>query len=178
MDDHLGGGDQHTPEPRTDLDGRYSDENARATPWSEAVTRLEQAELFWLTTVRPDGRPHVTPLLAVWQDEALHFCTGPAERKAKNLATNPHVALTTGANTLREGFDLVVEGKAVWEKDESRLRRLAAAYEAKYGPDWHFDVRDGAFSHEGDRAVVFRVAPVAAFGFGKGVYSQTRWLFS
>ncbi|MGW7053413.1 pyridoxamine 5'-phosphate oxidase family protein [Streptomyces sp. NPDC054887] len=169
--------DQDTPEPRTDLDSRYSEQDASATPWSEAVPRLARAELFWLTTVRPDGRPHVTPLLAVWQDEALYFCTGPAERKAKNLARNPHVVLTTGANTLREGFDLVVEGKAVRESDERRLRRLAAAYEEKYGPDWHFDVRDGAFYGEGDRAVVFRVAPVAAFGFGKGVYSQTRWLF-
>ncbi|MGX1884725.1 pyridoxamine 5'-phosphate oxidase family protein [Streptomyces sp. NPDC055287] len=171
--------EHETPEPQTRLDSRYSEENATATPWSEAVERLEQAELFWLTTVRPDGRPHVTPLLAVWQDEALHFCTGPAERKAKNLAGNPYVVLTTGANTLRQGFDLVVEGKAVLEKDEARLRRLAAAYEAKYGADWHFDVHDGAFYGAGEdqRAVVFRVAPMAAFGFGKGVYSQTRWLF-
>ncbi|MFD5102273.1 pyridoxamine 5'-phosphate oxidase family protein [Streptomyces albidochromogenes] len=169
--------DKDTPRPRTDLDSRYSEQNASATPWSEAVPRLESAELFWLTTVRPDGRPHVTPLLAVWQDDALYFCTGPAERKAKNLAGNPHVVLTTGANTLHEGFDLVVEGRAVRESDEPRLLRLAAAYEAKYGPEWHFDVRDGAFHGEGDRAVVFRVAPVAAFGFGKDVYSQTRWLF-
>ncbi|MET9516579.1 pyridoxamine 5'-phosphate oxidase family protein [Streptomyces sp. NPDC002994] len=170
--------DDHTPEPETRLDARYSEKDATPTAWSDAVERLKEAELFWLTTVRPDRRPHVTPLLAVWQDEALYFCTGPAERKAKNLAANPHVVLTTGANTLREGFDLVVEGKAARETDEARLRRLAAAYETKYGPDWHFDVRDGAFYGEGDRAVVFRVAPSTAFGFGKGVYSQTRWLFS
>ncbi|MBT2504781.1 pyridoxamine 5'-phosphate oxidase family protein [Streptomyces sp. ISL-98] len=164
-------------EPLTRLDARYSDKNATATAWPDAVTRLEQAELFWLTTVRPDGRPHVTPLLAVWQDDSLHFCTGPQERKAQNLAANPNVILTTGTNTLREGFDLVVEGEAVAETDESRLRRLAERYETKYGPDWHFDVRDGAFYGDADRAVVFRVAPTTAFGFGKGVYSQTRWTF-
>lgn len=170
----------HAQEPQnTSLDSRYSDENATATAWPDAVARLERAELFWLTTVRPDRRPHVTPLLAVWQDDALYFCTGPAERKAKNLAANPHVALTTGTNTLREGFDLVIEGEAVRESDEPRLRRLAEAYETKYGPDWHFDVRDGAFYGEDDhRAVVFRVTPSTAFGFGKGVYSQTRWIFS
>jgi hypothetical protein len=41
---------------------------------------------FWLSTARPDGRPHVTPFIAVWLDEALWFCTGADELKAKNLA--------------------------------------------------------------------------------------------
>ena len=45
--------------------------------------RLEQAQMFWLTTVRPDGRPHVTPLVAVWLDDALYFSTGESERKAE-----------------------------------------------------------------------------------------------
>ena len=42
------------------------------------------------------GRPHVTPLLAIWLDSALCFCTGASERKAKNLALNPHCIRTTG----------------------------------------------------------------------------------
>jgi len=33
--------------------------------WPEAREHLEMAELYWLTTVRGDGRPHVTPLIAV-----------------------------------------------------------------------------------------------------------------
>jgi nitroimidazol reductase NimA-like FMN-containing flavoprotein (pyridoxamine 5'-phosphate oxidase superfamily) len=166
-------------EPRTELDARYSDPKATATPWAEAVERLTAAELFWLSTVRPDGRPHVTPLLAVWLDDALHFCTGPDERKSRNLVANRHCVLTTGANALHEGFDLVVEGDAVPVRDEARLRRLATAYEAKYGAEWHFEVVDGAFEEpaEGHRAEVFGVAPTTVFGFGKGVYSQTRWRF-
>jgi hypothetical protein len=47
--------------PVTTLDARYSEESAQATPWPDAVARLEQAGLFWVSTVRPDGRPHVTP---------------------------------------------------------------------------------------------------------------------
>ena len=62
--------------------------------------------------------------------------------------------------------------------DDARLRRLAEAYESKYGPEWHFDVRDDAFiNEEAGRTLVFEVAPSTAFGFGKGAYSQTRWRF-
>ncbi|GGT63524.1 MULTISPECIES: pyridoxamine 5'-phosphate oxidase family protein [Streptomyces] len=162
----------------TMLDPRYSAPEAAAGDWSEAVARLSAAEVYWLTTVRPDGRPHVTPLIAVWSEGALHFCTGPDERKARNLSANPRVALTTGTNSLSEGFDLVVEGEAVQVTDEGRLRALAEAYVKKYGEVWRFEVRDGAFLGDGGTALVFSVAPRTAFGFAKGDrFGQTRWRF-
>ncbi|MGF1341003.1 pyridoxamine 5'-phosphate oxidase family protein [Streptomyces flavovirens] len=166
--------------PETALHPHYSGEDATARGWPEAVGLLTDAELYWLSTVRPDGRPHVTPLIGVWSNGALHFCTGPSERKARNLAANPEVVLTTGANSLREGVDVVVEGRAVRVTDEERLIALAAAWEEKYGGDWHFDVADGAFTNgAGGRAEVFRVAPRTAFGFAKGEpYGQTRWRFA
>ena len=79
-------------EPITELDPRFSSAGATPTSWSEGCERLEEAEVYWISTVRPGGRPHVTPLLGVWVDGALHFCTGPDERKAKNLAHNPRRA--------------------------------------------------------------------------------------
>ncbi len=164
-------------EPVTELDARYSSEDATPTGWAQARERLEQAQLSWLSTVRPDGRPHVTPLLSVWLEGALYFCTGPTERKAQNLVRNPHCVLTTGCNALDEGLDLVVEGDAVRISDDAKLRRIADAYESKYGSDWHFDVHDGAFHHGPGEALVYEVAPSKAFGFGKGKYSQTRWRF-
>ena len=39
--------------------------------------------------VRRDGRPHVTPLPAMWLDGALHLCTGAHEEKARNLECEP-----------------------------------------------------------------------------------------
>ena len=166
-----------SPEPRTELDTRFSSPGATATTWPEGRAGLAQAQLYWLSTVRPDGRPHVTPLIAVWLDGALYFCTGPEEQKARNLARNPHCVLATGEGAFREGLDLVVEGAAVVVRDEDRLRRVADAYVAKYGEDWRFRVRDGAFHHEGGEALVYEVAPARAFGFRKGEYSQTRWRF-
>jgi nitroimidazol reductase NimA-like FMN-containing flavoprotein (pyridoxamine 5'-phosphate oxidase superfamily) len=164
-------------DPTTELDARFSMDGVLPTDWADGRTRLEDAAMFWVSTVRPDGRPHVTPLLAVWLDGALHFCTGPDERKAKNLVRNPRCILTTGTDDLDEGLDVVVEGDARRVTDDAELQRIADAYEAKYGPDWHFTVHDSAFHHEGGEAHVFMVAPATAFGFRKGAYSQTRWRF-
>ncbi|MER6616801.1 pyridoxamine 5'-phosphate oxidase family protein [Streptomyces xantholiticus] len=166
-------------QPLPELDPRFSDPKASAADWSDAAAQLRDAELFWLTTVRPDGRPHVTPLIAVWHDDCLHFCTGPGERKAKNLRENQEVVLTTGVPSLSEGYDVVVEGEAVRVTDEPTLRALADAYVHKYGPDWTFTVGDGVFVHEAGEALVFRVAPRTAFGFAKGdPFGQTRWRFA
>src|ERR1022692_2408733 len=98
--------------PVTSIDTRFSDPVAVATGWDETRAVLETAELFWISTVRSDGRPHVTPLVAVWLDGALHFSTGATEQKAVNLRDNPHVILMTGRNDWKDGLDLVVEGDA------------------------------------------------------------------
>jgi len=164
-------------DPVTELDPRYSDDGVTAPPWSEARKGLADAELFWVTTVRPDGRPHITPLLALWLDDALYFCTGPEEQKAKNIAGNPHCILMTGCNALHEGMDLVVEGDAVKVSDDSELQRIADAYESKYGSEWHFEVRDGGFHLDPGEACVFEVAPVTAYAFSKGEYRHTRFGF-
>jgi len=173
-------------DPAPELDPQFSSDGASPTPWAEARGRLQNAEVYWLSTVRPDGRPHVTSLLSVWLDDALYFCTGPSERKAKNLARNPHCVITTGCNALDEGLDLVVEGDAARVSDEAKLRRIADEYESKYGSDWRFTVRDGAFYHDPaslrgtdpGEALVYEVAPSTVFGFGKGEsFSQTRWRF-
>lgn len=68
-------------QPVTELDTRFSDQDAVATGWEETRIALEGAELFRVSTVRADGRPHVTPLIAVWLDDAIHFATGADEQK-------------------------------------------------------------------------------------------------
>jgi nitroimidazol reductase NimA-like FMN-containing flavoprotein (pyridoxamine 5'-phosphate oxidase superfamily) len=163
-------------EPVAELQPQFSSDGATTTAWTKAHERLEKAEVYWLATVRPDRRPHVTPVVAIWLDRALYFCTGPDERKAKNLARNAHCVVTTGCNALSEGLDLMVEGDAVKVSDEARLQRVADRYAAKYGPPFNFTVRD--FYGEGVKALVYEVTPTTAFGFGKGEsFSQTRWRF-
>jgi hypothetical protein len=165
-------------EPIGQIDARFSDPGAQPTPWSTVQAVLDEAELFWLSTVRSDGRPHVAPLPAVWLDETLHFCTGAEEQKAVNLARNARCALTTGTNQWKAGLDVVVEGIAVRVTEESRLRRLADEWATKYHGDWQFDVVDQTFAHpDGGRALVFEVDADKVLAFAKGDFAQTRYRF-
>jgi general stress protein 26 len=173
-------------EPVPALDARYSSPGTVPTAWSVGRRVLEDAEVFWLVTVRPDGRPHATPLLAVWHDDALVVTTGPDERKAKNLEHRGFCLLLVGNGSMQAGLDVAVEGKAYQVDDEAVLRQIAEAYVTKYGEDWRYVVKDGGFVHAAEalrhddpgRVLVFRIAPTTVFAFGKGEqYSQTRWSF-
>jgi hypothetical protein len=163
--------------PTVAIDSRFSQPEAGPTPWAEAVRALEDAELYWLTTVRADGRPHVTPLIGLIQDEVPYFCTGLREQKARNLEHSSKVALITGNNTWAQGLDVVVEGTAHRVSDRETLQRLADAYEAKYGSTWHFDVGDGVFGEGEDAAAVFRIVPDKVMAFAKEPHAQTSYRF-
>lgn len=164
-------------DPTAEVNPRFSAAGATPTPWEDVVAVLEAAELFWISTVRADGRPHVTPLPAVWHDDALHFCTGPDEQKARNLQGNDRCALTTGDNRWKEGLDVVVEGRAERITDDGLLRGLAALWESKYDGDWQYEVGDGAFHHQAGVAHVFAVRPAKVLSFAKSGFAQTRFRF-
>jgi Pyridoxamine 5'-phosphate oxidase len=74
----------------------FSSKGASATTWARGREQFGGAQIYWLSTVRPNGRPHVTPLLGVWRESGLYFCAGPSERKAKNLTHSANCILTTG----------------------------------------------------------------------------------
>jgi general stress protein 26 len=161
-----------------ELDQRFSEPDAVATPWEETHRALDEAQLFWISTVRADGRPHVTPLVAVWLDGAIHFTTGADEQKAVNLRGNPHVILTTGCNRWDGGLDVVVEGDAVRQTDDETLERLAAAWATKWHGQWRFQVRDGCFHQPpGGASLVFSVRPAKILAFAKGSFGVTRHRF-
>jgi general stress protein 26 len=151
----------------TRLDERFSDPGTEATGWSETVQALEAAQISWLTTVRADGRPHVTPLVAVWLDGALHFSTGETEQKYRNLTANPNVVLTTGRNAWDDALDVMVEGVARRVTDRARLERLAEAWLAKWDGSWRYEATDDGFRQTGHDAAVFAVEPARVLAFGR-----------
>jgi hypothetical protein len=131
----------------------------------------------WLTTVRPDGRPHVMPLGALWLEGAFHFTTGPDTRKGRNLAHDPHCVITVA---LQE-FDLVVEGRAERVTGD-RLDRVAKAYA---GQGWEASVRDDALYAEYSAPsagpppwYVYEVVADKVFALGTSApFGATRWSF-
>ncbi len=168
------------------IDPRYGDASATAPGWDDVERLLDGAQLYWLVTVRADGRPHAVPLCGIWHDGAFAFCTGAAEQKMRNLEASPQVAVTAGplgADGWSSGKDIVVEGTAERVTDEGVLRALAGAWEEKYDGDWRWEVRDGQFfeltdsggSTEGG-AQVFRVAPAKVMVFGDE-HGQTTYRF-
>jgi PPOX class probable F420-dependent enzyme len=98
--------------------------------WQFASDQMAKARNYWIGTVRPDGRPHATPVWGVWVDETFYFGMGPRSVKARNLAANPALVVH-----LESGDDVVVlEGVAerLTEIDPALFERIAGEYAAKY----------------------------------------------
>lgn len=170
-------------------------EESTATPWAQARERLERAEKnrnYWLATVRPEGRPHVMPLIGLWLDDLFYFISSDASRKGMNLASNPHCVLTLGSSAL-PALDLVIEGEAVKVSDDATLRRVVDAYGSVM--EWPLEVSDGGVIGPNAPTAgpppysVFELTPTTIFGLpgltgmdelekrGKDPISPTRWRF-
>jgi general stress protein 26 len=139
---------------------------------------LEDSQFYWLATVRPDGRPHVVPVLAVWHDGALHFVAGAGSRKARNLGGNAQATIAVDSDDLH----IVVEGATAKVHDARQLRAIAEVYLDKY--EWHVTIRDGAYYGQGAPTAgpppyeVYRLTPAVAFAFGSDEsFTPTRWRF-
>jgi len=70
-------------------------EGGELLPWSWAEQRLASSHDYWLTNVRPDGRPHLMPVWCVWLDGALWFSSSLSSHKARNLAHDPRCSVAT-----------------------------------------------------------------------------------
>ena len=157
-----------TSTPTGTLDPRFSAPDVGPTPWSDVEQALSTSESAWLTTVRPDGRPHVTPLVFCRAEGRLLVHTGEGEQKMVNLDADPRCVLTVGAPDVGSGLDVVVEGTARRLTVRAEHELFARAMAAKYGEVWTYDVDDQGV-HDGDRRpVVLEVVPEKVLAFGKG----------
>jgi hypothetical protein len=152
-------------------------------PWSRAEHQLEAAvgqfdAHFFLSTVRPDGRPHVAGIGALWVDGKFYFVSGAGTRKSRNLAERADCVISVNLPDL----DLVVEGVATKVTDGPTLQRLAELYDAQ---GWPATVKDGAFTapYRAPSAGpppwdLHEFTPKTAFGVaGAEPYGATRWNF-
>jgi PPOX class probable F420-dependent enzyme len=91
---------------------------------------LEQEPVIWLSTVRPNGAPHVVPIWFWWDGRAILAFSKPDAQKVRNLRARPSVMLALG--NAEDDFDVgLIEGHAdLLDAPASEL--LPAAHIAKY----------------------------------------------
>src|SRR4051812_9256955 len=144
------------------------------TPWAEIRDSLNEAGTTWLATVRPDGRPHVVPVGALWVDGAYYVTTGQGTVKGNNLDHNPHCVITLASR----GFDLVFEGEASKVSDVEKLERIARAYADQGWPAYvHDGVIDAPYSAPWTGPApydAYEVNPSVVFAFGTNDESVNR----
>lgn len=141
-------------------------------PWKWAEDRLKKSRQYWIATTRPDGRPHVMVVWALWLDGRLYFSTGKTSRKAQNLAANPNCSMCTE----NAAEAVILEGVVETERDVERIREFIRLYEKKY--KWKLgEMGEDLLSL---KEPVFLLRPVVGFGFWEKKFAPTatRWLFS
>jgi pyridoxamine 5'-phosphate oxidase-like protein len=97
------------------LDGRLTQAPGTGGPGRHTV---------WLTTINPDGSPHVMAVGVVQHEGTWYFNSGPATRKSRNLARDGRCVLSVAT----ELFDLVIEGVAERVTNASELASVADAF--------------------------------------------------
>ncbi len=145
-------------------------------PWEWAEQKLTEAPNYWFATVRPNGRPHASPIWGIWMDGALYFDGSPETRRMKNIAANPNVAVH-----LESGDEVVIiegaAGAVAAPPDKALAERLSAAYTAKYKKHSY-----APEPNQWDEGGLYRMEPRIGLGwtvregeeFGK---TYTRWRF-
>jgi general stress protein 26 len=131
--------------------------------WSKAREALEEAKVYWVCTVRPDGRPHARPVWGMWVGERLYFDGSPETVWVRNLTSNPAVEV----HIEQGGLVVILEGIAEHTKPEPSIAKHVADVSAtKY--DYRPDTING----------VYAVRPIVAYAWYESLKSATRWRFN
>jgi nitroimidazol reductase NimA-like FMN-containing flavoprotein (pyridoxamine 5'-phosphate oxidase superfamily) len=137
--------------------------------WDWVDSRMAASRNYWISTTRPDSRPHVVPVWGVWLDGVLYFGGDRQARRSRNLAVNPQASVH-----LESGDEVVIiEGRVEEvEHDLELLTRIAEAMAVKYPP----------FKPDPEPApgtAMYRVRAQTVFAWTEQDYpnTATRWKF-
>jgi len=159
--------------------------------WTDVTAQLDEGSFMsldndgpphfstWLTTLNPDGSPHVTAVGAVWDGERFWFQTADHTRKAKNVGRDPRCAVSLGM----DGCDVVVEGTAEKVTDPEEVARVTEIWSTRGGwpvtPDADGTGITAPFNAPGlgpPPWFVYRITPAAATSV-RHQGGSTRWTF-
>lgn len=122
------------------------------------VQRFAEADCSWISSVRPDGRAHSSPIWHVWHGGRAYVVASGKAVKTKNILENPNVVIThpDPLNTV------IIEG---WATPAAALEaELQPLFKAKY--DWDI-------STDTEYDTIIEITPIKLMGWGK--YGEGRW---
>lgn len=113
----------------------------RTMSWGEVRARLEAAPAYWLSTARPDGRPHVVPLDGIWLDDVWWYGGSPDTVHIRTVEANPHAVMH-----LPDPVQAVIVEGVVRRTSppEDMARRMAGVANEKYA---HYGLRNDASTY-------------------------------
>lgn len=125
-----------------------------------------QRHTVWLTTINPDGSPHVTAVGVVQYGGSWYFTSGPVTRKSRNLARDRRCVVSVATDP----FDLVIDGAAERVTDAVELGSIADAFVES---GWPAEVAGDALTAEYSAQSAgpapwhaYRVEPSTVFALG------------
>ncbi len=137
--------------------------NSGMKSWDWVMEQVTAPRNYWISTVKPDSKPHDIPVWGVWVDDVFYHGGGPRTRRRRNLDQNPNVVMH-----LESGDKVVIiEGTAeILTKDNidpDLAIRIDEAYLKKY------DMKHGL--------PVWRLHPHKVFAWHEYPKTATRWVF-
>jgi len=143
------------------------DEGSGLLPWTWAEQRLTMSHDYWVATVWPDGRPHVTPVWGVWADVAFWFSSSSGSRKARNLGREARATAATDDAL----HPVMVDGTVTRVVAPERVAWFADLVNDKYTTSYPVEF----FTAN----ACFRLAPRSVVGLDTDDFegSPTRWTF-
>lgn len=136
--------------------------------WDWVEEQMTRANNYWVTTVRPDGKPHSVPVLAIWLEGRLYFGADRKARRSRNLEVNPHASVH-----LESADDVVIlEGIIEDVTDQAELNKVAHALGAKFKSEEMIELCLNPIN------VIHRLTPQVVFAWIEKDYSNTatRWM--
>lgn len=136
--------------------------------WSEVSAKVREAPMYWMSSVRPDGRPHLVPRDGLWVDDRLWYGGSPATVHNRNVAENRSVSFGIG-----EGLQaVIVEGVVDHLKVDGDLATLIAEESFRKYPQYGKQDPEG-YSTGG----VWRITPRRVMAWFNFPTDATRFTF-
>ena len=156
--------ESHRSRPSTEESYGIPESKDGMLGWEFVEENMTTDRFYWVTSIRPDGKPHVRPTWGVWVEGTFYCGGGERTRWVRNLSTNTDIVVH------REDAEevVIIEGTAERIDDETAdatlIERLDTAYAEKY------DIHHGT--------PFFAVRPDVVFAWSNYPTDATQWRFA